>query len=122
MKHRQRTVHWPATFPFSQPQGSSGKIERHSSKSLLMTVFSSFISARIVTRFRSHTHGGRRLGTMRLLRSAYRGALKEAMRLDAIYYRNPDPTHRERMEYYRRKLRLQRLREELYRRYRVTSG
>jgi hypothetical protein len=49
---------------------------------------------------------------MDVRKSAYYLALKETMRLDAIYYRNPNPTHRERMAYDRHKSRLQRLREE----------
>ena len=55
---------------------------------------------------------------MSLVKSAYYRTLKEAMRLDGIYYCNPDPSHSERQEYYRRKSQLQRLREEFYRRYR----
>jgi hypothetical protein len=55
---------------------------------------------------------------MNLLKSAYSKALKEAMRLDAIYYRNPDPTKEDRMEYYSRESRLQQLCNEFYRRYR----
>jgi len=55
---------------------------------------------------------------MNLLKSAYFKALKEAMRLNAIFYRNPDPTHEEPMEYYRRESRLQQLRDDFYMRYR----